>query len=214
VNPADKRLSELLDRWLASLELHLRYAGLDDEAYQKVQPWPPHDRPTRWVVELALQKLRQLREHHDARIEMGDVKFADALEQMGFLANLVGAQHIRRFIPLADPKAGPPADNTTEVARAGETTREMARPKTPRGRSATGAHTRPARAAPPADPNPEGRRMVLEDARRLLGWDRKWHELPELIGRMAGRPSVTEVRRILREHKEGLNDGPDEDDTD
>jgi hypothetical protein len=206
VNPADKRLNELLEKWQASLELHLKYASLSEEAYHKVQAWPPHDRPTRWVIELALQKLRQLREDHAARIDMGDVKFADALEHMGFLANLVGAQHIRRFIPLADPNAEVHTGDTTAVAARpdeGTGTREMVRPKPPRSRSATGTHRKPALTA--RDTNPTQRTIVIEDAKRLLGWGRKWHELPELIGRMAGRPSVTEVRRILREHKDGID---------
>jgi hypothetical protein len=34
---------------------------------------------------------------------MGDAKFSESLELMAFLANLVGIQHIQRFIPLADP---------------------------------------------------------------------------------------------------------------
>ena len=30
MTPADKRVMELLDRWLISIELHLKYADLDD----------------------------------------------------------------------------------------------------------------------------------------------------------------------------------------
>ena len=35
---------------------------------------------------------------------MGDAKFSDSLELMTFLTNLVGSEHIERFIPLADPE--------------------------------------------------------------------------------------------------------------
>jgi hypothetical protein len=239
VNPADKRLGDLLEKWLTSLELHLKYAALDEEAYRRVQPWPPHERPSRWVVELALQKLRQLREQHAARIDMGDVKFADALEHMGFLANLVGSQHIRRFIPLAEPQSErtPAADQTTSIAPAAaleppgmqtdahpaptvrtrgartpaasrdEGTREMTRPRV--ARAADREQTDPGPADPPANspanpPADPRQAMVVDDAGRLLGWGRKWHELPELISRMANRPSIAEVRRILRQYKSSL----------
>ncbi len=227
VNPADKRLSDLLEKWLTSLELHLKYSALDETAYRKVQPWPPHERPSRWIVELALQKVRQLREQHAARIDMGDVKFADALEQMGFLTNLVGSQHIRRIIPLAEPQSETaPSDQTTTAitpaatalepadlhtgttgARpaADDVTREMTQPKLSRSKSAAGKDAR--QADVPDSPAPGGdtrEGVVVEDAKRLLGWGRKWHELPELISRMANRPSLTEVRRILREYKSSL----------
>jgi hypothetical protein len=43
--------------------------------------------------------------------------------------------------------------------------------------------------------------LVIEDAVRLVGWGRKWHELGELIPRLAGRPSPSETRRILRQHR-------------
>src|SRR5262249_15316926 len=102
VNPADKRLLDLVDKWLASLELHLKYSVLDDARYLRVQPWVKHDRHSRWIIELARQKALQLKEQIDARIEMGDAKFGDSLELMNFLSNLVGSQHVERFIPLAD----------------------------------------------------------------------------------------------------------------
>ncbi len=238
MNPADKRLSELLDKWLTSLELHLKYSALDDGAYRRVQPWPAHERPSRWIIELGLQKVRQLHEQLAARVQMGDAKFAEALELMGFLTNLVGSQHIRRFIPLAEPQTevdpaaqtdtaiAPPdilepidlppapaetAQRTVEVAHlrkppADEGTREMTRPKIaaarpPARREAKSAGSKARGAQRTAS---DRDRQVLEDAKRLLGWGRKWHELPELISRMAGRPPVTDVRRVLREHKSTL----------
>ena len=42
MSEADKRVSELLDHWLGSLDLHARYLKLDDAEYAKVQPWPKH----------------------------------------------------------------------------------------------------------------------------------------------------------------------------
>jgi len=47
MTPADQRVTELIDKWLKSLELHLAYTNLTDEAYWKVQPWVRHQRPAR-----------------------------------------------------------------------------------------------------------------------------------------------------------------------
>ena len=58
--PADQRLLELLDKWLKSLELHVRYSALDGDSYWKVQPWPEHQRPSRWIIDLAAQKTAAL----------------------------------------------------------------------------------------------------------------------------------------------------------
>src|SRR6266852_2605768 len=102
--PADQRLLELLEKWLTSLELHAKYASLDDDSYSKVQPWPEHQRPSRWIIDLAKQKAIALRNSLEERIKMGDAKFSDSLELMIFLANLVGSEHIERFIPVAEPE--------------------------------------------------------------------------------------------------------------
>jgi hypothetical protein len=273
VNPADKRLTELLEKWLTSLELHLKYSALDEASYWKVQPWVKHDRPSRWIIELAKQKALSLKEQIDSRSAMGDAKFGDALELMAFLTNLVGSEHIERFIPLAEPQnevdpravsqtqAMPsvpaPAESTREsalVTQPRETirtrtdiTREMPRPEPvavaappppppppppvarpappppapvarpapkdsgrhahPRADSRKGArrdgkHAHAAAARPRASPEKE--KTVVADAVRLLGWGREWHELPDLIGRMADRPPQAEIRRILRDHKAAI----------
>lgn len=104
MTPTDKRVKELIDRWLTSLELHMQYADLNDSAYNKVQPWPVHDRPTKWVLEMARQKTLELQSALEWRIAMGDTNFSESLEQAISLANLVGLQHIKRFIPLAEPE--------------------------------------------------------------------------------------------------------------
>lgn len=257
MNPADKRLSELIDKWLISLELHLKYSALDEASYWKVQPWVKHERPSRWIIELGRQKALQLKEQLDGRMAMGDAKFSDAIELMGFLTNLVGSQHISRFIPLAEPQnevdltaapaAAPPAtaaassasvaigdstrlaalttqprpaisDTTREMPRAAarreeaprppEATREMPRPPSPR---ASGRHRGSARRegkaghssrAEPRINDAQREKKVVADAVRLLGWGRQWHELAELISRMADRPALSDVRRILREQKD------------
>src|SRR5260370_15131362 len=100
--PADQRLLELVEKWLRSLELHAKYSSLDDDSYWKIQPWVEHQRPSRWIIDLAMQKTVALRTHIEERVKTGDAKYSDSLELMIFLANLVGSEHIERFIPLAD----------------------------------------------------------------------------------------------------------------
>jgi len=112
--PADQRLLELLEKWLSSLELHAKYSSLDDDSYSRIQPWPEHQRPSRWIIDLAKQKALALQAQVQERIKTGDAKFSDSLELMTFLANLVGSEHIERYIPLAD------ADNERSLSSQAE----------------------------------------------------------------------------------------------
>src|ERR1700723_1425131 len=146
--PADQRLLELLGRWLESLELHTKYSSLDDDSYWKVQPWSEHQRPTRWIIDLARQKTLALRAQVEQRAKTGDTQFSDALELMAFLANLVGAEHIERYIPVAD------ASNERDLS---SRTAEHAAAGTSQQPSASVTATRempkflgPKRSAPPA----------------------------------------------------------------
>src|SRR6202789_1628720 len=262
--PADQRLLELLGKWLNSLELHAKYSSLDDDSYWKIQPWVEHQRPSRWIIDLATQKTLALRTHVQERIEKGDTKFSDSLELMIFLANLVGSEHIERFIPVADAqnersltpeppsdaarspsdtvtaisvsatvtavsatatrempkfvptKRTPPPTGTAQVAR---TERKVPAPAKPVAKPAGKQAARPGpteKAKPdskggstlPADrggPSDAARAQVVADAERLVQWGRKWYELPELIARMADRPSLPEVRRILKENKSAID---------
>jgi hypothetical protein len=238
MTPADRRIAELIDKWLVSIDLHLKYAELSDAAYSRVQSWPKHDRPTRWVLEVARQKILELKAQCETRQAMGDSRFAEALELMAFLANLVGIQHIQRFIPLADPTQENRANGTSQTVEAptviqtppvaipplrsrpatvtDESTREMPRLKVARS-SARAAETkspsrpadagksqaRPA-AAPAAEKSPPAsdmRSKIVADAIRLLKWGKSWHELADLIARIAERPSAAEIRKVLRASK-------------
>ncbi|HET9394930.1 MAG TPA: hypothetical protein VFO36_02645, partial [Nitrospiraceae bacterium] len=67
MTPADRRITELIDKWLTSIDLHLQYVELSDAAYARVQPWQKHDRPTRWVLEVARQKVLELKQHCETR---------------------------------------------------------------------------------------------------------------------------------------------------
>ena len=263
MTPAEKRVKELIDRWLTSLDLHLGYVDLNDSAYNKVQPWPVHDRPTRWVLELAKQKALELKAAFESRLAMGDAKFAETLELMTFLSTLVGIQHVQRYIPLANPEHHGQAtltevDGLKPVAKApsvasasastsieptvamprpapiahpapaalaaapkkpayadprpDEITREMPRAQPPKNPVAPAKPAPPV--APPSAPKKtapatieaasETHNQVINDAVRLMNWGRPWHELAELIARIADRPKLPEVRRILRSHRPAI----------
>jgi hypothetical protein len=210
---ADKRVEELLDRWMASLELHARYRKLDDTAYARVQNWPPHQRPTAWVIELARKRLLELRGQLTQRKDAGDTAFAESLELMSFLTSLLGSEHIDRFIPLATAKAVDTAASGTVVQ---PKTRAPARPRAATGQSvvhrqlasqkpATSAKQAPAQRAPGStkatSPVDARTRQVLTDAVRLLEWGREWPAIAGLIARMANRPSEKDVWQILRAHR-------------
>jgi hypothetical protein len=245
------QLLALLDRWTTSLDLHARYAALDDERYWHVQPWPKHERPQRWIIQLARKRILALKRLVTQRLSDGDREFIEGIETMGFLASLIGLTSLERNIPLATheterrevlaAKADPAA------RRAGETTRQMpalpdsraerapaaprpapVRPAVPakaavHSRPATPPRPvvapRPALAAPPparrevrrdaqrpAAVRPkkapatisQQEHVVIADAVRLLGWGREWHELTDMITRLAERPPAAEIRRILK----------------
>jgi hypothetical protein len=233
--PADQRILELLGKWLESLELHAKYSSLDDQSYWSVQPWVEHQRPSRWIVDLAKQKTMALRAQVEERIKAGDAQFSDSLELMTFLANLVGSEHIERFIPVAETKneqAPAPREDAPTAPDAATGTREMpqflASKRTAAAPVSTAQVARNerkaaavAKPAPKAQPKPQpkkatappdrndaiesAREQVIADAARLVQWGRKWYELPELIARMADRPTLPEVRRILKENKAAID---------
>jgi hypothetical protein len=229
MSSADERVEELLDRWMTSLELHAKYLALDDAAYARAEDWPKHQRPTRWVVGLARQRLLDLRAQIAQRRQAGDASFADALELMSFLSGLLGSEHIERFIPLATGKA--PAPDTAASGTVQQPRLRSPRPKAGTGTSGThrqlaqrnassrgsAERTEPSRSTAPAAPTavrtptapaPSGpanddkaSRQVISDAVRMLEWGREWPALAGLIARMADRPAEAEVWKILRAHR-------------
>ena len=221
---ADKRISELLDRWLASLDLHASYLELSDDAYARVQPWPPHQRPTRWIIDLARSRLLDLKGQVDDRHTTGDLAFFESLELMSFLTTLLGSEHIHRSIPLArPPAAATDATGTVEMPRRADATGtvEMPRPasappqapdpapdparaRAPAKPRATKPTAASAEAPPPTD---KVTSTVIADAVRLLEWGREWPQLAGLISRLANRPAEDEVWKILREHRAQIEAG-------
>lgn len=185
------RMRQLLGRWQQSVDLHTRYLTLDDAHYWHIQPWPTHERPVAWVVQLARQKVTELRRMLEERLTAGDSGFATGLEHMVFLANLVGLQPAGRYIPLADPQ-----NEQVEMLPPRLEPLPTSVPPDPSA-AATRRSPKPARTSPLT---PEAQ-QVFADAVRLIQWGRQWHELGELISRLADRPTVGEVRRILRTHR-------------
>lgn len=192
MTPADERVLALLQKWHKSLELHAGYAGLPEDQYWLVQPWPKHQRPTKWVIDLARQRLADLQNIVKTRLTTGDPSLSEALELMSFLTNLVGSQHVERFVPVAEPERErqlEPAAKAKAASTTSTSTMVKPRPPTTKGKSA-------GRSVKPADDSTIT--QVLKDAARLMSWGRAWHELPEAIARIADRPDVAQVRQILR----------------
>jgi hypothetical protein len=220
---SEERVAALLDRWLASVELHARYADLDDESYARVQEWPKHQRPTRWVVELARVRLLELKRHLNERRRQGDVAFIESLELMGFLTQLLGSENLERFIPLARHQPSTGASGTVKrprlrvgaEARGSQKRSDAARSEpaaklpAPAKRktatapaAATGTAGRPA-ASPAASKVPDGATAkVISDAARFLSWGREWPQLAGLIARLADRPPEPVVWKILQANRE------------
>jgi hypothetical protein len=202
MTPADERVLQLLQKWQKSLDLHSRYADLPEDQYWLVQPWPNHQRPTKWVVDLARQRLADLLSIVKTRLAAADPSLSEALELMSFLTNLVGSQHVERYVPIAEPERErqfetAPAPKTKPTgATSTSTVLKPGRPAAPR-------HRAPAKAAKPTVDDTTVT-AVVKDAARLLSWGRAWHELPEAIARIADRPSLQQVRQILRSNKSAI----------
>lgn len=231
--PADNpQLEALLERWQTSLDLHARYAALDETRYWHVQPWPRHERPQRWIIQLARKRILALKRLVAQRHLEGDRACIEGIEIMGFLATLVGLTSVERFIPLATPETErrevlAAKTGAAEPKRTAETTRQMpalapakvdrvlaaqragVQAKPSPAPAAKTARREPQRAAPksrkPATTVTQSEHVVIADAVRLLGWGRQWHELAEMIARLAERPAPSEIRRILRTYHDQID---------
>lgn len=202
MTPADERVLALLQKWQKSLDLHARYADLPEDQYWLVQPWPNHQRPTKWVIDLARQRLADLQKIVQTRLATGDQSLSEGLELMSFLTNLVGSQHVERFVPIAEPErerqldAAPvPAKKKATGSTSTSTAIKPGRPPAPRPKAAVRT---------PKPVNDGTVTAIVKDAARLLSWGREWHELPEAIARIAGRPDVQQVRQILKSSKQAI----------
>jgi hypothetical protein len=113
----------------------------------------------------------------------------------------VSATATREMPKFLGAKRAPPAAATSQVARNERKPTAAAKPqaKTPLRQPSK----KPA-AQERGGASDEAREQVIADAARLVQWGRKWFELPELIARMADRPALPEVRRILKESKAAI----------
>ncbi len=201
MTPADERVIQLLQKWQKSLDLHARYADLPEDQYWLVQPWPNHQRPTKWVIDLARQRLADLQKIVQTRLAAGDQSLSEGLELMSFLTNLVGSQNVERFVPVAEPErerqlpAAPPAKKKVSSTTSTSTAIKPGRPPVTRPRTPT--------RVPKAVPD-SAVTAIVKDAARLLSWGREWHELPEAIARIAGRPDVQQVRQVLKSSRQAI----------
>jgi hypothetical protein len=192
MTPADERVLQLLQKWHKSLELHAGYSGLPEDQYWLVQPWPKHQRPTKWVIDLARQRLADLQNIVKTRLATGDPSLSEALELMSFLTNLVGSQHVERFVPVAEPERERQLEGAAPAPASGtSSTSTVVKPRTAAARNKSAG-----RSAKPAKDSTTT--LVVKDAVRLMNWGRAWHELPDAIARIADRPDIAQVRQILR----------------
>jgi hypothetical protein len=106
--------------------------------------------------------------------------------------------------PRASKAAAKPTDKAAAKAAAHkdgankDTAQKGAAHKAAAHKAAAHKGAAPGDAEPASD---DAREQVIADAARLVQWGRKWYELPELIARMADRPPLPVVRRILKENK-------------
>jgi hypothetical protein len=98
-------------------------------------------------------------------------------------------------LAAAAKRRAPPPVSTAHVTRTERRSAEAA-PGRPTSKQ-------PAKIAPAQNAD-DPREQVIADAVRLVQWGRKWYELAELIARMAGRPPLPEVRRILKDNKTAI----------
>jgi hypothetical protein len=201
MTPADDRVLQLLQKWQKSLDLHARYADLPEDQYWLVQPWPNHQRPTKWVVDLARQRLADLQTIVKTRLANADPSLSEALELMSFLTNLVGSQHVERFVPIAEPERERQLNPARAAKSASSTSTATVLKPAPPPKPAKAAGKQKPAAKAPKPVNDTTVTAVVKDAARLLSWGRDWHELPEAIARIAGRPTAAQVRQILRGSK-------------
>jgi hypothetical protein len=158
-------------------------------------------------VDLARQRLADLQNIVKARLASADPSLSEALELMSFLTNLVGSQHVERFVPIAEPERERQLDKARATKSSSTTSTATVLKPAPAPKPARAAGAKPKAAAKAPKPvNDTTVTAVVKDAARLLSWGRDWHELPEAIARIAGRPGVAQVRQILRGNKDTIEE--------
>jgi hypothetical protein len=111
---------------------------------------------------------------------------AESTRQMPVLPNSKAERLLAAQRTVAARPAAPAAQPRREVRRA------AARPATVKPKKLTTNIT-------------QAEHVVIADAVRLLGWGKQWHELAEMIARLAERPAPSEIRRVLRTYREHID---------
>ena len=173
---SDKRVAATLKNWLTSIDQHLKFCKLDDDEYQAKRNWPKHRRPAPELLELARKRVVTLAKKLESEVGAGNGSFSQSLELMRVLANMVGRESGERFIPLVETD-----ESIAEAAEKGQKRHPERRDFVMRQ---------------------ELIRVVVSDSIRFLSWGRDWHELPEVICRLDGRPNETITRRILKANRD------------
>ncbi len=118
---------------------------------------------------------------------------AETTRQMPVLPNsrverMLAAQRAHQQVkPAATARPAAPAAPPRREAR-----RDPSRPATIKPKKAAANIT-------------QAEHVVIADAVRLLGWGRQWHEIAEMIARLAERPAPSEIRRVLRTYREHID---------
>jgi hypothetical protein len=175
MTPSDKRVAATLKRWLESIDQHVKFVDLNDDEYESKRNWLPHQRPRKDLLMLARKRVVTLAKKLEKEVKAGNKSFSQSLELMRVLSNMVGRESGERFIPLTATD-----DSIAEAAQKG-------RAKHPERRDFVRRQ--------------ELIRLVAADSVRFLSWGREWHELPEVISRLDGRPNEEITRRILKANR-------------
>ena len=172
---SDRRVAATLKKWLTSIDQHLQFVDLNEKEYAAKRKWPNHQRPSEELLKLARKRVVTLAKKLESEVKAGNGAFSQSLELMRVLANMVGRESGERFIPLVETD-----ESIAEAARKGEKRHPERRDFITRQ---------------------ELIRQVVSDSIRFLSWGREWHELPEVICRLDGRPSKAITRRILKANR-------------
>jgi len=129
------------------------------------------------------------------------VRVTDSGEQRALKAAVEPTREMPRPVIKA-----PGPDDTVETARAKPDSRKATRRES---KSKSESRAPPGRGSATKESAKDATTTVIADAVRLIAWGRQWHELVELIGRFAERPSATEIRRILRENRAAIEKAAD-----
>jgi len=107
-----------------------QYSSLDDDSYWKIQPWVEHQRPSRWIIDLAMQKTVALRAQCTRTHEMAMRSIRIHWNFMIFLATSWDPNTSNVSSPWQNPRtsvldAQPPDAAARPPADAATGTREM-----------------------------------------------------------------------------------------